>query len=222
MPTIGSNSKPAYVYDAQTDTWIPVGPGEHTHQYIDKNVITNTGDIIYASAANTPDRLGIGSAGQVLTVSGGVPSWATASGTPAGTVIYYAANSAPTGFLKANGAEISRSAYASLFTAIGTTFGVGDGSTTFNVPDLRGYFPRGWADDVGPGVGRDSGRTFGTVQTASGVAQSGGAIQFNEIDSSYPSGQIGNRQTTPFQYNDGASYSTFRPQNIALLACIKF
>jgi len=31
MPTIGSNSKPAYVYDAGTDTWIPIGPGEHTH-----------------------------------------------------------------------------------------------------------------------------------------------------------------------------------------------
>ena len=79
MPTIGSNSKPAYVYDAQTDTWIPIGPGEHTHQYIDKNVITTAGDILYASAANTPARLGIGSSGQVLTVASGIPSWAAAA-----------------------------------------------------------------------------------------------------------------------------------------------
>lgn len=79
MPTIGSNSKPAYVYDAGTDTWIPIGPGEHTHDYIGKDVITTTGDIIYASAANTPARLGIGSSGQVLSVSGGVPAWTAPS-----------------------------------------------------------------------------------------------------------------------------------------------
>jgi hypothetical protein len=76
MPSIGSNSKPAYVYDAGTDTWIPIGPGEHTHEYIGKDVITTTGDLIYASAANTPARRGIGSTGEVLTVSGGVPTWA--------------------------------------------------------------------------------------------------------------------------------------------------
>jgi hypothetical protein len=79
MPSIGTNSKPAYVYDAGTDTWIPIGPGEHTHEYIGKDVITTTGDIIYASAANTPARRGIGSTGQVLTVSGGVPTWAAPS-----------------------------------------------------------------------------------------------------------------------------------------------
>ena len=76
MPSIGTNSKPAYVYDAGTDTWIPIGPGEHTHDYIGKDVITTTGDLIYASAANTPARRGIGSTGQVLTVSGGLPTWA--------------------------------------------------------------------------------------------------------------------------------------------------
>jgi hypothetical protein len=82
MPSIGTNSKPAYVYDAGTDTWIPIGPGEHTHDYIGKDVITTTGDLIYASAANTPARRGIGSTGQVLTVSGGLPVWATPSSTP--------------------------------------------------------------------------------------------------------------------------------------------
>lgn len=80
MPSIGTNSKPAYVYDAGTDTWIPIGPGEHTHDYIGKDVITTTGDLIYASAANTPARRGIGSTGQVLTVSGGLPTWATPAG----------------------------------------------------------------------------------------------------------------------------------------------
>lgn len=68
---------------------------------------------------------------------------------PAGTVIAFASSTAPTGYLKANGALISRTTYASLFAAIGTTFGAGDGSTTFALPDLRGYFPRGWADGRG-------------------------------------------------------------------------
>jgi hypothetical protein len=79
MPTIGTSSKPAYVYDAGTDTWIPIGPGEHTHAYVEKSTLTTTGDIIYASGANTPARLGIGSTGQILTVSGGVPSWSAPS-----------------------------------------------------------------------------------------------------------------------------------------------
>jgi len=91
MPTIGSNSKPAYVYDAGTDTWIPIGPGEHTHDYatsahnhdstyIAKTLTTTTGDILYASSANTPARLGIGSSGQVLTVASGIPAWGAGGG----------------------------------------------------------------------------------------------------------------------------------------------
>ena len=79
MPTIGTSSKPAYVYDAGTDTWIPIGPGEHTHAYVEKSTLTTTGDLVYASSANTPARLGIGSTGQVLTVSGGVPAWSAVS-----------------------------------------------------------------------------------------------------------------------------------------------
>jgi hypothetical protein len=80
MANIGSNSKPAYVYDAGTDTWIPIGPGEHTHDYVEKSTLTTTGDLVYASAANTPARLGIGSTGNVLTVSGGAPAWASPAG----------------------------------------------------------------------------------------------------------------------------------------------
>lgn len=55
-----------------------------------------------------------------------------------GFVWPYAGSSAPTGFLLCDGAAVSRSTYSLLYAVIGTTFGVGDGSTTFNVPDLRG------------------------------------------------------------------------------------
>lgn len=108
---------------------------------------------------------------------------------PAGLVGHFARSSAPTGWLKANGAEISRAAYAELFAAIGTTFGAGNGFTTFNLPDMRGEFIRGWDDSRGVDGGRALGsRQSGEIQqhshgassvsagahSHSGTAQSGG------------------------------------------------
>lgn len=85
---------------------------------------------------------------------------------PPGAVMYFARNTAPSGWLKCNGAAISRTAYSKLFAAIGTVFGAGDGFTTFNLPDLRGEFVRGWDD----GRGVDGGRPFGSFQA--GMIQS--------------------------------------------------
>lgn len=65
-----------------------------------------------------------------------------------GMVIPYAGSSEPTGWLLCSGQAVSRTTYADLFTLIGTTYGVGDGSTTFNVPDMRGNFPLG-KDNMG-------------------------------------------------------------------------
>lgn len=56
---------------------------------------------------------------------------------PAGAISYFATVNAPAGWLKSDGSAVSRTTYATLFAAIGTTFGAGNGSTTFNVPDLR-------------------------------------------------------------------------------------
>ncbi|WP_228368206.1 phage tail-collar fiber domain-containing protein, partial [Klebsiella pneumoniae] len=63
---------------------------------------------------------------------------------PAGAVVHFARTTAPAGWLKANGTAVSRTAYAALFAAIGTTYGAGDGFNTFNLPDLRGEFIRGF------------------------------------------------------------------------------
>lgn len=82
-----------------------------------------------------------------------------AAGQP-GDIKYTSRTTAPTGWLKANGAAISRTAYADLFSAIGTMYGDGDGFNTFNLPDLRGEFLRGWDD----GRGVDSGRSLGSSQ----------------------------------------------------------
>ena len=82
-------------------------------------------------------------------------------GSPSGTVSMFAGTSAPTGWLLCDGSNVNRATYPNLFSAIGETFGAGDGSTTFGIPDLRGEFVRGW--DNGRGV--DSGRSFGSNQS---------------------------------------------------------
>lgn len=60
---------------------------------------------------------------------------------PTGAVVPYAGSSAPEGYFLCNGQAVNRTTYSDLFNIIGTTYGVGDGSTTFNVPDLRSRFP---------------------------------------------------------------------------------
>jgi phage-related tail fiber protein len=138
---------------------------------------------------------------------------------PAGSIQYFAGSSAPDGYLKANGATISRTTYADLFTAIGTSFGVGDGSTTFTLPDLRAEFIRGWDD----GRGIDSGRTFGTAQAASRIgfyAAYGGDVDVINPDQFFSTtrSKVNSNNTVTTTSND----SSVRPRNIALLAIIKF
>lgn len=147
------------------------------------------------------------------TLADGASSFVTS-----GTIAFFSANSAPTGYVKANGAAVSRSTYAALFSAIGTTFGSGDGSTTFNVPDLRGYFPRGWADNGSI----DSGRSFGSSQTATSFTSNGGVgaeskVKNEDGTDGTVSGYGAGLTSTPT-----LTYYKVRPENIALLACIKF
>lgn len=138
---------------------------------------------------------------------------------PSGAVFYFAATTAPAGYLVCNGSTISRTTYAALFAVIGTTFGAGDGATTFRLPDLRGEFIRGW--DAGRGA--DSGRSFGSFQAdefkshthqqkrddnSGAQATSGGN----------PDGAYGSLDIGP---TGAAGGSETRPRNIALLPCIK-
>ena len=65
------------------------------------------------------------------------------SDTPSGAILQFAGSSAPANWLLCDGALVSRTTYANLFAAISTTYGAGDGSTTFKLPDLRGRVPIG-------------------------------------------------------------------------------
>ena len=78
-----------------------------------------------------------------------------------GTIFFVANDAAPEGSLICDGRLLSRTTYADLFAKIGTIYGAGDGSTTFQLPDYRGEFLRGW--DGGRGV--DAGRVRGSFQT---------------------------------------------------------
>ncbi len=80
---------------------------------------------------------------------------------PPGAVCWFARSTPPEGYLVCNGNTVSRRTYKLLFEAIGTIYGKGDGKTTFNLPDCRGEFIRGW--DNGRGV--DADRVFGSAQS---------------------------------------------------------
>ena len=157
---------------------------------------------------------------------------------PSGMIMTFAADYAPTGWLKANGAAVSRTVYAKLFAAVGTRFGAGDGYSTFNLPDLRGEFARFWDD----GRGVDAGRGLGTWQNDAvqnweavftyqraqvhGVEKREGAFM---LESEHDRGTAleGSSWATshahigPSVNNAARTAPETRPRNIALLACIK-
>jgi microcystin-dependent protein len=90
-----------------------------------------------------------------------------------GKIIQVLCSTVPDGFLPCNGAAVSRTAYAALFDVIGTMYGVGDGATTFNVPDLRGCFLRGWDHSAGidPDAATRTDRGDGTTGDNVGTRQ---------------------------------------------------
>lgn len=138
---------------------------------------------------------------------------------PSGTVAHFAMASAPAGWLKANGAAISRTAYANLFASIGTAFGAGDGSTTFNLPDLRGEFIRGFDD----GRSVDSGRDFGSWQEDAFRSHRHvlNIFRNNTGGGSYAEDASNNNPQAP-NYTGYEGGTETRPRNVALLACIKY
>ncbi len=155
------------------------------------------------------------------------------SSVPAGTIAFYAKSTPPEGWLVCNGAALGKTAYADLYDAIDTQFG---GNTTqFNLPDMRGYFPRGW--DQGAGV--DSGRTFGSQQSdairniagwltnvyASWPTANGCFYLNTGWGSYYYAATQGSPNTGNYNFDASRTVPTAaenRPKNIALLPIIKY
>ena len=109
------------------------------------STLTDKG-ILYGQGASAILATAAGTEGQLLRAgSSGVPAFSTINAVnPAGAIIMYGAATAPTGYLKCDGSNVSRTTYSDLFSAISTTYGTGDGSSTFGVPNLQSRFPIGF------------------------------------------------------------------------------
>lgn len=113
---------------------------------------------------------------------------------PVATIQAYGGTVAPGGWLLCDGSQVSRTTYANLYAIVGNAFGVGDGSTTFNLPDLRGRFLRGI--DNGAGVDPDTG-TRTAMNTGGNAGDNIGSVQagatktpVSPFTNGYPAGSI--------------------------------
>ena len=154
---------------------------------------------------------------------------------PAGTVIAYAGSTAPEGFIACNGAEISREIYANLFAAIGTIYGAGDGSTTFNLPDLTDRVVQGSATagaELAAGLPEISGISSGSNTYSLNLSQSG-AFRFTTgtFPSNYGaldggSGSVNNTEGVQFAASFSnsiyGSSTTVQPPALTMIYCIKY
>jgi hypothetical protein len=144
----------------------------------------------------------------------------SAGGTPPGAVMHFAMSAVPVGWLECNGQNVGRVTYASLYAAIGTTYGTGNGTTTFTLPDLRGEFIRGWSNgrsgvDVSRAIGSTQADDFKShthgLNTGQGAGGQGFPVEFQTAWSTNLQGRI-----------TATGGTETRPRNIAMMACIKF
>lgn len=139
-----------------------------------------------------------------------------------GTVLPYVGSAAPNGWLLCSGQAISRTTYANLYGVIGTSFGAGDGSTTFNLPDLRGEFMRGL--DNGRGV--DAGRTLGSFQADSFASHShvlGAGANDLQTSGTPNANDVGRTEGGASGYSTLATGGTeTRPRNVAMNFIIRY
>ena len=194
---------------------------------------------IKISALPTKTRIAAGDFVAIVD-NDGVPTTKKVHGdafTPVGTYIQFAGASTPAGYLACDGSAVSRTTYADLFAVVSTTYGVGNGSTTFNLPDARGLVM------VGAGA-------HGTMTRANGTAYNGGTLgatrndqfqgHWHNIYRDAPGAAVqvgvaslaaGVTTVTAPQVKEAISDGTngtprtgdeTRPAEIAVLVCIKF
>lgn len=131
---------------------------------------------------------------------------------PVGSLIAYASTTAPAGWLLANGAAVSRSAYSNLFAVLGTSYGVGDGSTTFNLPNLLGRTPV--MASTTANIGQTGGQDLHTMTESELVAHTHAAGSGNFIVSTDGSGGDDTGGSTSAQSAATASTGSGTPFNV--------
>lgn len=167
--------------------------------------MTTEGDLITRNGT-VPVRLSVGAAGTVLQSNGTTPVYASV-GVPTGVINPFAGTTAPTGWLACDGSAVSRATYAALYSVIGDAYGEGDGSTTFNLPDLRGRFLRG----VDGATGRDPNAATRTASNTGGnTGDNVGSVQADAMQ-----GHWHNLNTTASALASGGSFSRLNPAGSA-------
>jgi microcystin-dependent protein len=129
--TINASTGVLTVDKAVDSNKVKVSSTDTTSAYLNEKIVAGTG--ITLTKGNT-------GANETYTVS------FSGTGVPTGAIMAFPVATPPDGYLECNGSAVSRTTYASLFAFLGTTYGVGDGSTTFNLPNYKGMFLRGWAN----------------------------------------------------------------------------
>ena len=182
-------------------------------------------EIVHAirAAGLTPDRNDLSQlAAAIRTIAG--------NGVPAGAVQFFAQPQAPDGWLVCDGHAVRRDEYSDLFAAIGTIYGGGNGSTTFNLPDLVGRFAEGSTSNVGVSVAAGlpdiQGRFSGLENAEPGRSTFTGAFASTGATGNGPNGYNTDDHIVEFKasrYNAiyGRS-NTVQPASVRLLPCIKF
>ena len=149
-------------------------------------------------------------------------------GVPAGTVAFFAQRAVPAGWLICNGANVSRTIYASLFAAIGTTYGEGDGSTTFTLPNAHRRFLEATTttSEVGGPIAAGLPNVTGAFGSMSHISATGAFLGSGDVDPLTGGTTGGGVIYTDFSANRSSaiygSSSGVQPNSIRLLVCIKF
>ena len=128
------------------------------------------------------------------------------SGMPIGSIICYGAASAPSGWLLCDGSVVSRTTYAGLFAVVGTVFGAGDGSTTFQLPDLRGRSPLGHEASSDHDIGETGGSASVDLSHTHGVGSLANAA---EASHTHGVGSLANAAETSHTHTYTVSQTTF-------------
>jgi microcystin-dependent protein len=148
---------------------------------------------------------------------------ASGGGTPSGSVISYAGSTAPSGWLMADGSAVSRVTYSVLFAVIGTTYGSGDGATTFNLPNLKGKTPVGFnaAETEFNALGKTGGEKTHLLSVAEMPSHTH-TVRYAISGGTYTSPTVGNNGSEQGDINTGSAGSNAAHNNLQPYIALNF
>lgn len=164
-----------------------------------------------------------------IRVHDGVTAGGKIVASPVGSVIAFAGNTAPDGWLVCDGSAVSRTTYAALFAVISTIYGVGDGSTTFNLPNLSDCFVQGGTSGTTHSAGLPNITGSGTGFITSASTSETGALKFSggsSKDATSSGGYWKEGKTLSIDASLSSTIygnsTTVQPKSVEMLMCIKY